>query len=194
MEDTASRKTAWWRRALPVAQCSPGESSEVSCRYYSLSSTVCKMQKGDDGKPARKCQRLVRKLRDCGRGLEEVQVEREEVIENTFSGDVENVEDLDRLFGTPSTAGRPLDPSVGEAIEEFMHFAEGLKHQTARGSSEHSYAPQQSPQLSSETPDELHRRRSFLSRMLAREAECSPGRKRPQQHTWQEYARDFREV
>ena len=33
------------------------------------------------------------------RGLEEVQVEREEVIENTFSGDVENVEDLDRLFG-----------------------------------------------------------------------------------------------
>lgn len=86
------------------------------------------MQNGDDGKPARKCQRLVRKLRDCGRsgdarydslsislwtedchtypmdaiwcrGLEEVQVEREEVIENTFSGDMENVEDLDRLFG-----------------------------------------------------------------------------------------------
>jgi hypothetical protein len=26
-----------------------------------------------------------------------------------------------------------MDASVGEAIEEFMHFAEGLKHQTAKG-------------------------------------------------------------
>lgn len=33
------------------------------------------------------------------RGLEEVQVEREEVIEINFKGDVESVEDLDRIFG-----------------------------------------------------------------------------------------------
>jgi len=33
------------------------------------------------------------------RGLEELQIEREEVIESNFKGDVNNVEELDRIFG-----------------------------------------------------------------------------------------------
>ena len=33
------------------------------------------------------------------RGLEELQVEREEVIESNFKGDVNNVDELDRIFG-----------------------------------------------------------------------------------------------
>ncbi len=33
------------------------------------------------------------------RGLEELQVEREEVIESSFRGDVNDVDDLDRIFG-----------------------------------------------------------------------------------------------
>ena len=33
------------------------------------------------------------------RGLEELLVEREEVIESNFKGDVNNVDELDRIFG-----------------------------------------------------------------------------------------------
>lgn len=33
------------------------------------------------------------------RGLEELQVEREEILESNFKGDVNNVDDLDRVFG-----------------------------------------------------------------------------------------------
>lgn len=29
-----------------------------------------------------------------------------------------------------------MDANVGEAVEEFMHFAEGLKHQTAKGAAQ----------------------------------------------------------
>ncbi|CAL5223540.1 g6072 [Coccomyxa viridis] len=145
--------------------------------------------------PARKCQRLVRRLRECGRGLEELQVEREEVIESNFRGDVNNVDNLDRIFGTPSTSGQPLDASVGEAIEDFMQFAEGLKHQTVQGDCRRDEAPQRRLRGHPGNMDDPQgKRRGFLSRMLAREAECSPGRRRQQQHTWQEYARDFREV
>jgi hypothetical protein len=33
------------------------------------------------------------------RGLEELQVEREEVTESNFKGDINNVDNLDRIFG-----------------------------------------------------------------------------------------------
>ena len=36
-------------------------------------------------------------------------------------------------YRTPSTSGQPLDANVGEAIEQFMQFAEGLKFQTVQG-------------------------------------------------------------
>ena len=67
MPDTTPECTPWWSRGIPTASCNAAESSEVSCKFYSLASIVCKMQKGDDGVPSRKCQRLVRRLRDCGR-------------------------------------------------------------------------------------------------------------------------------
>lgn len=67
MRGIAPEVVPWWSRRIPVANCSAADSSEVSCKFYSLASTVCKMQQGDDGVPARKCQRLVRRLRDCGR-------------------------------------------------------------------------------------------------------------------------------
>lgn len=67
MVGRAPEVTPWWPREVPAASCSAATSSEVSCKFYSLASTVCKMQQGNDELPARKCQRLVRKLRDCGR-------------------------------------------------------------------------------------------------------------------------------
>ena len=58
--------TPWWLRSLPVAHCSQIGSTEVPCKYYSLTSTVCRVEK-QNGQNARKCERLLRKLRDCGR-------------------------------------------------------------------------------------------------------------------------------
>ena len=67
MAGSAPEVIPWWSRSLPAATCNAAASSEVSCKFYSLASTVCKMQQGNDGMPARKCQRLVRRLRECGR-------------------------------------------------------------------------------------------------------------------------------
>ena len=48
--------------------------------------------------PGTEVRRKITSASPC-RGLEELQVEREEVIESNFRGDVNNVDDLDRIFG-----------------------------------------------------------------------------------------------
>lgn len=133
----------------------------------------------------------------------------------------------------PSTsqASSPLDANVGDAIEEFMHYAEELKHHVAKGKDCAALAwawkvgaalVPQTPTLlisgkflvmlkmhricacqyylvmlhlfhyvcaepasgqslpsqrgSAEPREDIWPRRGFLSRMFARQAECSPGK------------------
>ncbi|BDA40840.1 hypothetical protein COCOBI_01-4940 [Coccomyxa sp. Obi] len=192
--------TPWWNKSLPIARCHESSSSEVQCKHYSLASTVCKVQKDQEGHNQRRCERLLRKLRDCGRGIEEIEVEREELTEPNFRGSDADLRDPERFFRVASSSqrGGALDANLGDAIEEFMHYAEDLKHYVAKDS---TCQDQPSGSDSAEGAHHVQSRREsfwprrgFVARMFAREAECSPGRRRPSEKTWEEYARDFQEV
>lgn len=196
MVDSQPPVTPWWQKSLPIARCYEHQSSEVQCKYYSLASTVCRVQKDQEGINQRRCERLMRKLRDCGRydsrlfvvshilrsrvealmccafalfrGFEEIEVEREELTEPNFRGSDADLRDPERFFRyhshcllyilledalksslqeilthalcvtrVPSSSqrGGALDANIGEAIEEFMHYAEDLKQQVAKGGS-----------------------------------------------------------
>ncbi|KAK9916847.1 hypothetical protein WJX75_007796 [Coccomyxa subellipsoidea] len=137
----------------------------------------------------------MRKLRDCGRGFEEIEVEREELTEPNFRGSDADLRDPERFFRVPSSSqrGGALDANIGEAIEEFMHYAEDLKHQVAKEPTSQESHSETASDLRAQR-EEVWPRRGFVARMFAREAECSPGRKRPNEKTWEEYARDFQEV
>ena len=64
--------------------------SDVSWHAYACS--AIKEAEKSGGRHSLHCRALCR-------GLEELQVEREEVIESNFKGDVNNVDELDRIFG-----------------------------------------------------------------------------------------------
>lgn len=57
--------TPFWER---YGLRSERSESEAGCSYTSFINVQCRLQESDKGgRPSRKCERLIRKFRDCGR-------------------------------------------------------------------------------------------------------------------------------
>ena len=65
----------WWERGArhgPAAHSAAhssaaAEQGGASCSYSTFASTLCRVEYEEGGRPVRKCTRLLKKLRDCGR-------------------------------------------------------------------------------------------------------------------------------
>ncbi|KAK9842166.1 hypothetical protein WJX84_004169 [Apatococcus fuscideae] len=142
------------RAAVQCSQTSTS-GSQLDCNFSIESNEHCVLEAAPDGTPVRKCERLIRRLRQCPGRLPEVI----ETIAETRS-DTEcsssAMEPYNREARAENSVGaEALGRNVGEAFEEFVKFTEELKH---RGSGD----VQETLQLEPPAPQQPSRPDQFL--------------------------------
>eukprot|EP00884_Botryococcus_braunii_P007593 jgi/Botrbrau1/16835/Bobra.150_2s0059.1 len=144
-------------------------------------------------KPMRVCERKLHKFKDCGRGEELTEVMTEEIVDHNYRGRHDGNIDLNNSFKVPPPPREVLNSEVGESVEHFMSYADDLKREVLQehspgGRGDWAGSP---PQHRSywKSPGWL---RSWFG--FRREAQCSPGRGRPNESLWEDYAQYFQDV
>lgn len=178
MEGSGPPTQPWWTRFERTGErISPGCSA--GCSIRTLEAIDCRVEYGPDGAPHRKCQRILRKFRECpGRPAEE--------IETAVSHS--DLAEADPFLRLPPEQPDVLTPHIGEAFEEFFKIAEELSKKLAHEGEEVSAGAQQQqqPSNSNRSGDAAH---GLLGRLFGR-PKPTEGSERP----WEQFEKSFEEV
>eukprot|EP00803_Ostreobium_quekettii_P011014 evm.model.scf_946.2 EVM.evm.TU.scf_946.2 scf_946:17573-20344(+) len=111
----------WWQRPASAA----ADSRFAGCGYRTVVSTQCSVQPDEDGNPQRRCERIVKRLRECpGRPAEVLQRTEESSTEANYRDVGKGLQMPGRFDGgEEGHRGQILGSDVGQLYEDFFRVA-----------------------------------------------------------------------
>lgn len=123
MGPSSAQRQPWWQRVSSAA----ADSSFAGCSFRTVVSTQCSVEPDEKGVPQRRCERIVRRLRECpGRPVEVIERVEESSTEANYT---DGAKDLHKLPPRhyPHSEEHPRDPilqsDVGQLFEDFFKVA-----------------------------------------------------------------------